>query len=259
MLHFPGGQVKDGRVVPVQGLSSPFSIVIDDQNRVWVGNALSNLIVRFPADDPSRTENINAGGVSVRGLARDSKGNVWSASLMNLDFPLPVIPPGSEIMTQFQIAGLDIFWYATPTKPTGVIQMTRPDGSQPAPNGFSGLPINVPWGLNIDGRDDVWFGNFLGRGVVLMAGENTKGRPAGTKTGDVIHQFQSASIQMLTDVAIDPAGNVWAANNWNQQDAVMAYEPDRPTSTQGGGSGITVIYGVAAPVKTPLIGTVRAN
>jgi hypothetical protein len=104
---------------------------------------------------------------------------------MNLNFPLPVIPPGSEIMTQFQIAGLDIFWYATPTKPTGVIQMTRPDGSQPVPNGFSGLPINVPWGLNIDGRDDVWFGNFLGRGVILMAGENTKGHPAGTKTGDV--------------------------------------------------------------------------
>jgi hypothetical protein len=257
LLYFPGGRVKDGRVVPVKGLSSPFSIVVDAQNRVWVGNALSNIIVRFPADDPSKAEAINAGGVSVRGVALDSKGNVWSASLMNLDFPLPVIPPGSEIMTQFQIAGLDIFWYATPTKPTGVIQMTRPDGSHPALNGYSGLPINVPWGLNIDGRDDIWFGNFLGRGVILMAGENTKGHPTGTKTGDVIHQFQSASIQMLTDVAIDPAGNVWAANNWNQQDAVMAYAPARPTSTQGGGSGITVIYGVAAPVKTPLIGTVR--
>jgi hypothetical protein len=36
----------------------------------------------------------------------------------------------------------------------------------------------------------------------------------------------------------------------------MAYDPARPTSTWGGGSGITVIYGVAAPVKTPLIGTV---
>ncbi len=259
LLYFPGGRVKDGRVVPVKGLVSPFSIVIDAQNRVWVGNALSNTIIRFPAEDPSKAEAINAGGVSVRGVALDSKGNVWTASLMNLDFPLPVIPPGSEIMTQFQIAGLDIFGYTTPTKPTGVIQMTRPDGSHPAPNGFSGLPINVPWGLSIDGRDDVWFGNFYGRGVILMAGDDTKGHPAGTKAGDVIHQFQSASIQMITEVAVDPAGNVWAANNWNQQDAVMAYEPARPTSTWGGGSGITVIYGVAAPVKTPLMGQVRAN
>ena len=257
LLYFPGGRVKDGRVVPVKELVSPFSIVIDSQNRVWVGNALSNTIVRFPAEDPSKAEAINAGGVSVRGVALDSKGNVWTASLMKLDFPLPVIPHGSEIMTQFQIAGLDIFGYTTPLKPTGVIQMTRPDGSHPAPGGFSGLPINVPWGLSIDGRDDVWFGNFFGRGVILMAGENTAGHPAGTKAGDVIHQFQSASIQMITEVAVDPAGNVWAANNRNDQAAVMAYNPARPTSTWGGGSGITVIYGVAAPVKTPLIGTVR--
>src|SRR5271155_2460798 len=257
LLHFPGGRVNDGRLVQVKGLASPFSIVIDAQNRVWVSNALSNTIIRFPAEDPSKAEAINAGGVSVRGIALVSKGNVWTASLISLDFPPPVIPPGVQIMTQFQIAGLDIFGYTTPTKPTGVIQMTRPDGSHPAPNGFSGVPINVPWGLSIDGRDDVWFGNFYGRGVVLMAGDDTKGHPAGTKAGDVIHQFQSGSIQMITEVAVDPAGNVWAANNWNQQDAVMAYEPARPTSTWGGGSGITVIYGVAAPVKTPLMGPVQ--
>jgi hypothetical protein len=257
LLYFPGGRVKDGRIVEVKGLASPFSIVIDAQNRVWVSNALSYTIVRFPAEDPSKAEPISAGGISVRGIALDSKGNVWTASLMTLDFPPPVIPKGVEIMEQFQIAGLDIFGYASPTKPTGVVQMTRPDGTHPAPNGFSGLPINVPWGLSIDGKDDVWFGNFYGRGVVLMAGEDTKGHPAGTKTGDVIHQFQSGSIQMITEVAIDPAGNVWAANNWNDQAGVMAYNPARPNSTWGGGSGITVIYGVAVPVKTPLLGAVR--
>src|SRR5271154_1058191 len=259
LLYFPGGRVKDGRIVQVKGLVSPFSIVIDAQNRVWVGNALSYTIVRFPAEDPSKAESIPVGGISVRGVALDSKGNVWTASLMNLDFPPPVIPNGVQIMEQFQIAGLDIFGYVSPTKPTGVVQMTRPDGTHPAPKGFSGLPINVPWGLSIDGNDDVWAGNFSGRGVLLMAGEDTKGHPAGVKMGDVIHQFQSGSIQMVTEVAVDPAGNVWAANNWNVQDGVMAYDPSRTISTWGGGSGITVIYGVAAPVKTPLMGAVRPN
>ena len=258
LLYFPGGRVKDGRLVQVKGLFSPFSIVIDAQNRVWVSNALADTIVRFPADDPSKAESIPAGGISVRGIALDSRGNLWSASLIGLDFPPPVIPDGAPIMEQFKIAGLDIFGYTSPTKAAGVIQMTRSDGTQPAPKGFSGLPINVPWGLSIDGNDDVWFGNFYGRGVILMAGEDAKGHPAGTKAGDVIHQFQSGSIQMITEVAIDPAGNVWAANNWNDQQAVMAYDPARPTSTWGGGSGITVIYGVAAPVKTPLMGQVRA-
>ena len=94
LLYFPGGRVKDGRLVQVKGLVSPFSIVIDAQNRVWVSNALDITIVRFPADDPSKAESIPAAGLSVRGIALDSKGNVWTASLMSLDFPPPVIPKG---------------------------------------------------------------------------------------------------------------------------------------------------------------------
>ncbi len=62
---------------------------------------------------------------------------------------------------------------------------------------------------------------------------------------------------MLTDVSIDPAGNVWAANNWNNPTITTAGDPDRALSTQGGGSAITVIYGVAAPVKPPRIGKVQ--
>ena len=136
--------------------------------------------------------------------------------------------------------------------------MIRPDGSQPAPKGFIGNnQLNVPWGVSIDGNDDIWVGNFWARGVMLMAGDDTKGHPAGTKAGDAIHNFQSGSIQIITDVAIDPAGNVWAANNWNDIEPVVSNDPIRRTSTWGGGSGITVIYGVAAPVKTPLMGQVR--
>jgi streptogramin lyase len=49
LLHFPSGRVKDGRIVKVAGLKSPFEIVIDDQNRVWVANSSSDTVVRFPA------------------------------------------------------------------------------------------------------------------------------------------------------------------------------------------------------------------
>ena len=58
-----------------------------------------------------------------------------------------------------------------------------------------------------------------------MAGNDTKGHPAGTKTGDVIHVFQSGSIQMITDTSIDAAGDVWAANNWNYQQAAVETQP----------------------------------
>ncbi len=86
-----------------------------------------------------------------------------------------------------------------------------------------------------------------GRSVSLLAGDNAKGHPAGTKTGDVIHIFQSGSIQMVTDPAIDAAGDVWAGNNWISLEAAASPNPSRPTSTWGGGPGFTVIYGVAAP------------
>jgi ethanolamine utilization protein EutQ (cupin superfamily) len=259
LLYFPGGRIKDGKIVKPAGLKSPFDIVIDSLNRVWVSNSQSDTVVRFPANDPSKVESFRA-GIGVRALALDSKDNVWVASNMSLDFPPPVIPQGASIMEQFKIAAGHMLKVlsSNPNMVTGVVNMIRPDGTQPAPTGFAGnKEVSVPWGLNVDGNDDVWIGNFWGRGVVLMAGDGAKGHAAGIKTGDVIHVFKGGSIQMLTDTSIDPAGNVWAANNWNDLNAAAAPDPLRPTSTWGGGSGFTVIYGVAAPVKPPRMGKVQ--
>lgn len=258
MLHFPGGRVKDGRLVQVEGLKSPFGVAIDAQNRVWVSNAQSDTVVRFPADNPSKAESFRA-GIAVRGIALDSKGNLWVASNMSLDFPPPRIPDGVSIMRQFQLAGEHMLKVITPGKATGVVNLIRSDGTQPVPRGFSGDGINVPWGLSIDGNDDVWVANFWGRSVALLAGSEPKGHPNGTKPGDVVHVFNGGTIQMLTDVVIDPAGNVWAANNWNSPEAAVYDKVAHPISTWGGGSGFTIIYGVAAPVKAPLMGAARPN
>jgi hypothetical protein len=85
MLYFPGGRVKDERLVQVEGLKSPFGVAIDAQNRVWVSNAQSDTVVRFPADDPSKAQSFRT-GIAVRGIALDSKGNLWVASNLSLDF-----------------------------------------------------------------------------------------------------------------------------------------------------------------------------
>ena len=258
LLYFPGGRIKDGKIVKPAGLKSPFDIVIDSQNRVWVANSSSDTVVRFPMNDPSKAESFRA-GIGVRALALDSKEDVWVVSNMDLKTPQPKLPDGISIMEQFKLITAAMFKYVMgpPARPTGAVNMIRPDGTQPAPMGFTGEAINIPWGLNIDGNDDVWVGNMWGRSVTLLAGDNTKGHPSSTKTGDVVHIFQSGSIQMITDVSIDPAGNVWAANNWNLLEAAASPDPTRPTSTWGGGSGFTVIYGVAAPVKPPRIGKVQ--
>ena len=88
--------------------------------------------MRFPADDPSKVETFRV-GLSVRALALDAKGNVWVNSLMSPDFPKPNFPPGASMMEQFKILGADVLTYP---KPTGIVSMIRPDGTQAAANGL---------------------------------------------------------------------------------------------------------------------------
>ena len=149
LLYFPGGRVKDGRIVNVKGLKSPFGIAIDAENRVWVSNSQSDTVVRFPADDPSKAESFR--GRDWRPRHRlDSKGNLWVASNMSLDFPPPKIPDGVSIMEQFKIAAAHMIGVLTsnPKMTTGVMNLIRPDGTQPAPMGFTGNNvINVLWGV----------------------------------------------------------------------------------------------------------------
>jgi hypothetical protein len=257
LLLFPGGQLKDGRIVEVAGLKSPFGIAIDPQNRVWVSNSQSDTVIRFPADDPSKVDTFKV-GIGARGVALDSKGDLWVTSLMSPDFPMPKIPAGVSIMQQFALILEALKKNIMEGKTTGVVSMIRPDGTQLAPKGFDGGgAVNAPWGIVIDGNDDVWAASGLGRGVVLLAGTGEAGHADGVKPGDLIHFFQGGTIQIPTIGSIDPAGDLWVANNWNSVEAATSADPSRPTSTWGGGSGFTVIYGVAAPVKTPLIGTVR--
>ena len=58
-------------------------------------------------------------------------------------------------------------------------------------------------------------------------------------------------------IRCDTAGNVWAANNWNDPRAAVEPNPPSRISTWGGGSGLTVIYGVASHVQPPRMGKVR--
>jgi hypothetical protein len=259
LLFFPGGRVKEGRIVKVAGLAGPFDVVIDDQNRVWVSNSRSFTVIRFPADDPTKVETFRV-GVAPRALALDSKNNVWVASFLSPDFPgLRPLPPHATIMQEFQafkfiLANLQ----SGRVKSTGFVSMIRPDGSQPAPRGYSGKgAVNVPWGINVDGNDDVWTTNGWTRGIAFLAGDNTKGHPAGTKTGDLVHLFMSGAFENFTDVSIDAAGNAWCANNWNDVPIATGMTKDPARSTWGGGTGVNVIYGVAEPVLPPRMGKVR--
>jgi streptogramin lyase len=46
------GASLEGRIVKVPGLASPFDIIVDPQNHVWVSNSQSDTVLRFAADTP---------------------------------------------------------------------------------------------------------------------------------------------------------------------------------------------------------------
>jgi hypothetical protein len=82
LLYFPGGRVKEGRIGKPPGLASPFDVVVDDQNRVWVSNSQSDTVSRFPIDQPNNVQTFHV-GISPRGMALDSKNNVWISNLIS--------------------------------------------------------------------------------------------------------------------------------------------------------------------------------
>jgi hypothetical protein len=146
-------------------------------------------------------------------------------------------------------------------RPAGV-SLLRSDGSQYPGSPFFGGSTPVPWAATIDGDDNVWISNFAGASgqIAHLCGVRTETCPPGMKSGDQISPpegYVGGGLQMQTDLAIDPAGNVWVINNW--QDIKSCFgDPNEALSTRCGGQGITIFYGMAKPVKAPQIGPARA-
>lgn len=74
------------------------------------------------------------------------------------------------------------------------------DGDGNIVGSYSGGSLSSPWGITVDGDDNVWVGNFgpqdlqgdyTNAGVTKLAGSNPATRPPGTMTGDQISPFSS--------------------------------------------------------------------
>ena len=83
LVFFPKGDLTKAKLVcegdkdePCKSLKGPFHLAIDQEDRIWVSNAVGDSVTRFPASDPSRAESFKA-GYSGSGLSIDSQGNVW--------------------------------------------------------------------------------------------------------------------------------------------------------------------------------------
>ncbi|MGH3126474.1 MAG: hypothetical protein ACRDPX_01005 [Gaiellaceae bacterium] len=243
---FPGGDVT--RAVSLEQYlgSQPFDVAIAPDGAAWVSNS-GGLLGGYPSSVARFT--FEAGilrrhllrplGSALKGLAVDSHGRVWVASL------------GEDA-----VYGL------------------RPDGT--VFGRFAGGGILGPWDVTIDGDENLWISNFgqitatnifpHGR-LSKLCGSEPSACPPGKKAGDPIspatgYPTPSAGSQVLlhngdplygpgappsfapmtrqTSSVIDQAGNVWTINN---------YKPDFTVDAVAnpGGDGILIYVGLAPP------------
>jgi len=282
IVYLPQGDASQGRILgrtvdgkPVDGslqVKAPFHLAIDQQDRIWVTNSGSKTVTRFPAKDPGKAEQFEV-GYAPRAIAIDSRGNAWVANTVGhpgtaekLAFVEAKLKAKAESLigsmsederTAKEWIGL----YDILTKyPGGDVSLLRPDGTVLGPFD-AGKSIIGPWGIAVDGNDTVWVASSTGRSVTQLCGVRLAACPPGFKTGDPISPSGGYvdGLQIITDVAIDPAGNVWVANNWNRPDEGFKEVPTEALSTRFGGNGAVVFFGLAKPVRTPLIGPVRTH
>jgi hypothetical protein len=250
-------------------LLAPFHLAIDQQDRIWISNILSDTVVRFPASDPSKLEYFKAGW-SGSGMAVDSLGNVWVANRSGSSERgrLKLL----EAMAAAKIGGTEAFgkvlvesWAGQ--KPGyesgGSVTVFRPDGSQASFSPVSGKGIASPWAISVDGNDNVWVSNLANAsyGIVQLCGFRTEHCPPGVHSGDAISPvggYVGGGLQLQVDVGVGPAGDVWVTNNWQYWPSAFG-KPDEALSTLTAGQGVVVFYGMAQPVKTPLIGPPQRN
>jgi len=282
IVHLPKGDASKGRILgrtvdgkPVDGklqVKAPFHLAIDQQDRIWVTNSGAKTVTRFPASDPGKAEHFEV-GYAPRAIAIDSRGNAWVANTVGhpgtaekLAFIEAKLKAKAESLIgsmsrEERIAKEWIDLYDILTKyPGGDVSLVRPDGTVLGPFDANKTIIG-PWGIAIDGNDNVWVANSTGRSVTQLCGVRIESCPPGFRTGDPISPSGGyiGGLQIVTDVAIDPAGNVWVANNWNRPDEGFKKVPDEPLSTRFGGNGAVVFFGLGKPVRTPLIGPVQAE
>jgi hypothetical protein len=271
---FQGGTFKVQMVVP------------DQDNNIWIASSGNMRVVVYPqgdADNPiifQGPETFLPFGIAIAhdGTAWVVSANPFLSSISRFKLANGLLTKQFERLVGHELKGIAIDPYRnvwTSSAYDDTVYVFDDGGKQIG--AFSGGGMSGPWGLAVDGEDNVWVGDFgpqrpgnvfTGR-LTKLAGANPATRPPGLKMGDPIspatgYTVPSAGSQVLlhngdplygpgadpsyipmmrtTGVVIDRAGNIWTANNWKPN-----YDID--ITSNPGGDGVVIFVGLAKPPR----------
>src|SRR5262245_59687634 len=157
LTKYPGGDptaAVEFVTDPVCGTQSecarPFDIAFNQRGWAFVTlNERSSVAVLRPDGRPDRPP---ISGVFDRplGIAADSRGNMWVADSSSVRIPCPSGRSDADATN-------------------GSITMIQRDG-QRTKGPFRGGGVTLPWGIAVDGDDNVWVANFNGQGLSHFCG-----------------------------------------------------------------------------------------
>ncbi len=213
------------------GLQKPFDIAFNKQGQAFVTGNGNNAVAIVNPNGTLARPLITQGGLNKPlGVAADSQGNMWIGNSTILSVPCPK-------------GGVHFHAH-------GSVTFISSDGK--TVKNFTGGGMTAPWGVAVDGNDNVWIANFSHKRVSELCGTKPSNCPPGAHTGQPISPaggYGFAGLDRNTSLQIDPSGNVWITNNWK----IKA----RPLRNPGGYE-MVVYIGAAKPLRTPLIGPPRA-
>jgi len=250
ITQFPGGDPDLAfEIAPVDEtdtelLMRPFDIAIDTNGNAWVSSNGNNSLYQFDKEGNilnflTGTDAEDAGIKLPMGVATDTLGNVWVSN----SGIVRIACDGQDFPGFFELVALTL----APgfMGENASVTMIDSDGNPSGP--FKGGGLIAPWGMAIDGNNNVWTSNFQGRRISQICGAEPENCPAGFETGDPISPeggYFFDGLTRSTAVEIDPSGNVWATNNW--EIFAVLQNP--------GGNAVVVYIGLAKPVNAPVIG-----
>jgi streptogramin lyase len=225
------------------GLNFPISVAFDTGGVSWVvdyGNSHLTLLSNSGTALSGTSGYASSQFVFPVAVTTDSQCNGWVAN------------QSGNTITKVIADGSSFTSYTVGQGPSGVavdaannvwsanyygnsVGLVSAAGSVLSGTGYTGGGLNHPQGIAVDGAGNVWVANYRGPSLTELA------RAAANAPGQVLSPAAGwapeAGLLEAFATAIDASGNVWVSNY--------------------GSNTLTEFVGLAAPVKTPLLGPVR--
>jgi streptogramin lyase len=225
------------------GLNFPIAVAFDTSGDAWIANYGDSHITLLGANGSALSGSNGYTSADLEfpsAIATDSKCNAYVANESS-NTVARVLADGSAFTSfvvgqgpaSVAIDSGDNVWSANFY--ANSVGLVSPAGTVLSGNGYTGGGLNAPRAIAVDASGNAWVASEHGTSLVEFASASS-GNP-GALLSPAGGWGSDAKLSQPYSLAIDAAGNIWVSN----------YASDT----------LTEFIGLAAPVKTPLLGPVR--